>query len=94
MEKLVENTLEDGPIEKIDKLAYGTGHFLRVITPRGSHKRTTLRVSLNPSVRASGLVMEEQVEVAMQIRKSLFTMIGIITRRCSSPFLQIEKMPA
>jgi len=63
-----------------------------------SHERIPLLVSLNTSVQASGLVMEEKVEVAMQIRKSLFTMIGILTRRsyshlsCKSRECQLDRL--
>ncbi|PMD14312.1 hypothetical protein NA56DRAFT_754994 [Hyaloscypha hepaticicola] len=54
VEKLVENTLEDDPIEKIDKLAHVMGHLSRAITPRASHERIPLHVSLNTSAQASG----------------------------------------
>jgi hypothetical protein len=53
VEKLVENTLEGDPIEKIDKLAHVMGHLSRVITPRASHERIPLHVSLNTSAQAS-----------------------------------------
>jgi hypothetical protein len=54
VEKLVENTLEDDPIEKIDKLAHVMGHLSRAITPRPSHERIPLHVSLNTSAQAFG----------------------------------------
>jgi hypothetical protein len=98
VEKLVENTLEDDSVGKIDKLAHVIGHLSRAINPMASHERIPLLVSLNTSVQASGLVMEEKVEVAMQIRKSLFTMIGILTRRsyshlsCKSRECQLDRL--
>ncbi len=54
VEKLVENTLEVDPIEKIDKLVHVMGHLSRAITPRASHERIPLHVSLNTSAKAYG----------------------------------------
>jgi hypothetical protein len=72
--------LEDDPIKKVDKLAHLMGHLSRAVTPRVSHERIPLHVSLSTSVQA--YVVGSEVE--MQIRNSSFAMIGIITGRSSS----------
>ncbi len=58
VERLVENKLEDDPLDQVEKFAHAVGQIQRAFTPRTSHETLRpIRLNLNSSAVASGYGM-------------------------------------
>jgi len=58
VERLVENKLEDDPLDQVEKFAHAMSHIQRAFTPRTSHETLRpIRLNLNSSAVASGYGM-------------------------------------